>query len=87
MSRQLSRQMSPKIILWLAFAGLSSTWYALDPEAGGPFYHSPIFQNSISQNSISQNSISQNSISENPARSETVLTVAQGFDRPLAQHP
>ncbi len=33
--------MSPKIILWLAFAGLSSIWYALDPEAGGPFYDHP----------------------------------------------
>lgn len=29
--------MSPKLVLWLAFASLSSTWYALDPDAGGPF--------------------------------------------------
>jgi hypothetical protein len=33
--------MSPKIILWLAVAGLSSIWYALDPEAGGPLFPAP----------------------------------------------
>jgi hypothetical protein len=29
--------MSPKLMLWLAFASLSSIWYVLDPDAGGPF--------------------------------------------------
>jgi hypothetical protein len=25
--------MSPKIILWISFSVISSTWYALDPDA------------------------------------------------------
>jgi len=29
--------MSPKIILWISFSVISSTWYALDPDAGFAF--------------------------------------------------
>ena len=32
------KPMSPKLVLWLVFASLSSTWYVLDPDAGGPFF-------------------------------------------------
>jgi hypothetical protein len=34
--------MSPKLILWLVFSMLSSTWFALDPDARGPFFEAPI---------------------------------------------
>lgn len=30
--------MSPKLVLWLTVSLLSTTWYTLDPEAGGPFF-------------------------------------------------
>ncbi|WP_157817862.1 hypothetical protein [Candidatus Thiodictyon syntrophicum] len=33
--------MSPKLILWLVVSLLATTWYALDPEAGGPFFAAP----------------------------------------------
>ncbi len=33
--------MSPKLILWLVFSVVSTAWFALDPDAGGPFVSAP----------------------------------------------
>ncbi len=33
--------MSPKLVLWLVFSVVSSAWFALDPDAGGPFFSAP----------------------------------------------
>ncbi|MBV5273164.1 MAG: hypothetical protein JZU52_05830 [Lamprocystis purpurea] len=33
--------MSPKLILWLVFSVVSTAWFALDPDAGGPFFSAP----------------------------------------------
>ncbi len=33
-----SRKMSRKLILWLVVSIIFSTWYVLDPEAGGHFF-------------------------------------------------
>lgn len=34
----MGQWISPKVVLWIGFAVLSSTWYALDPEAHGTGY-------------------------------------------------
>lgn len=66
--RRLGQWIGPKVALWIGFAVLSSTWYALDPEAHGNGYQA------LSQATPVQE-IERGATAENPAR--IIMTAMQ----------